>query len=336
MGIFDVKVEEILWHGEPAISLAAGGYKALVLPEIGANLISLSDETRQLELLRCPKDANELKQNPVIYGVPVLFPPNRIGNGVFETEEKVYHFPVNETDLNNHLHGFLHNVPWQVMDADVYGDQARVELAFSCNEKTVMFEYFPHKFEIRLQYTLSLKGLEQIIKIHNQGSEKMPLGLGFHTCFNIPFHPMGKADSYRLKVSVDKKVEYDKRYLPTGQLLGLNDFEKLYPEVGVIPQGELISEYFTSRDMIVDGENFHGAIIEDLERKIRLVYKVDHHYKHWVLWNGSATEGFVCPEPQTWMVNAPNTKLPNDVTGFQLLEPYRVWEAATFIYVKEI
>lgn len=52
------------WHGLPAVRLTGGGYTAVVLPEFGANCISLHHDATGAQLLREPPDAEVLRANP--------------------------------------------------------------------------------------------------------------------------------------------------------------------------------------------------------------------------------------------------------------------------------
>lgn len=53
----------------------------------GANCISLKNERYRASILREPPEGGEL-DNPYLYGMPILFPVNRIEGGKFEFEGK--------------------------------------------------------------------------------------------------------------------------------------------------------------------------------------------------------------------------------------------------------
>ncbi|MNJ75559.1 Aldose 1-epimerase [compost metagenome] len=53
-----------------------------------------------------------------------------------------------------------------------------------------------------------------------------------------------------------------------------------------------------------------------------LVYSADPAYfKHWVLYTKGEAEQFLCIEPYTWLPDAPNSGLANEVTGLIELQP---------------
>mgnify|MGYP001058941583 CR=1 FL=1 len=331
------EINQTTWKGFSAVSFCAGGYEALLIPGIGANLIELKYDMKGLSLLRTPDDGEIFKVKPQVYGIPVLFPPNRIEDGTFKAAGNVYNFPINEAARNNHIHGFLHTRPWQVTKTELIGDAAGIELVFSADSSTDFYRYFPHEFECRLLYRLSTGGLEQRISVQNKSGKAMPLGVGFHTAFRVPFHPGGKEENYRLKVSIGQKWELDDRMLPTGKILPLDNGEEAYRSQGVVPVGHVIDrQLYTAKKIKIDDKEFHGAVIEDATEGIRLVYEVDGEYKHWMLWNETGDKGFVCPEPQTWTVNAPNLKLPDEITGLMLLPAGETWQGSCRIFVQEI
>jgi galactose mutarotase-like enzyme len=69
------------------IYIRGGGYRAAIDPLRGANCISLSHESGASLLREPPKDG--ILDNPYLYGMPILFPVNRISGGSFEFEEDI-------------------------------------------------------------------------------------------------------------------------------------------------------------------------------------------------------------------------------------------------------
>lgn len=71
-----------------------------------------------------------------------------------------------------------------------------------------------------------------------------------------------------------------------------------------------------------------GAIIADDGTGLRLVYEPDRAFRFWVLWNGDGKGGFAALEPQTWVIDAPNSALPARQTGMAGLGPGESWRGA--------
>jgi len=327
-------IDQADFYGMKGIRFSAGGYQALVLPDLGANLVELKDVKRGLSLLRSITDIDAFKARSHVFGLPVLFPPNRIANGEFDVGEKKYKFPVNDASKENHIHGFLRHRPWEVSKVlTVDENTAEVELSFNGDNSTDFYQFLPHEFEFKLLYRLTSAGLEQRVTITNKSATSMPMALGFHTAINVTFHPESDASNCRLIVSIGDKWELDEGSMPTGRLLPLNNEEEKFRSEGILPQGLPMLEHFTAKPLKFKGVDFNGAILENKYKGLKLIYEVGVEYKHWMIWNDTGDKGFICPEPQTWAVNAPNIGLPDEVTGMKTLAPGEVWKGNSRIYV---
>ncbi|HHW30398.1 MAG TPA: aldose 1-epimerase [Clostridiaceae bacterium] len=320
------KVEKGSWQGEPSIKFCSGGYEAVMLPGVGANVVSLRNIDLDCDILRSPEEVNAFRGFPVVYGIPILFPPNRIEDGIFEAAGRKYVFPINEESRNNHCHGFLFYQKWETTRMEILPDgAAEVEVTFVADDSTDFYQYFPHEFKITIINRLSSEGLRQEITIENNSSSPMPMGFGFHTVFNFPFRKDSTKEDYRLIVSAGKLWELNDRMLPTGRLL--TPYERYIPirKEGINPGEFPMDGHFTAEPLHIGASEFHGAILRDTSKNIDLVYEVGEGFKHWMIWNADGNQGFVCPEPQTWAVNAPNIKLPPEVTGLYIIEPGKKW-----------
>ncbi|GGH10807.1 aldose 1-epimerase [Paenibacillus segetis] len=321
------------FQGEKAIWLKAGCYEAALLPEIGGNLIAFRDVEIGLKFLHEP-DLDEMqsfKERPMIHGIPVLFPPNRYEDGRFPWDGKVHQFPVNESATGNHLHGFLYNTPWEI---DEYGQtnmESYVSVSVKVDEHHDAFQYFPYHCTIRLRYSLGENGLSQRVTILNEGEEKMPCLLAFHTSVNAPFAAGSSAQDYRLKLTIGERWELNERMLPTGRFQALTPEEALMSGEGVYPFFESMDNHYTASSQ--NGRN--RMELTDLKRQITFVYDVGTTYKQWMIWNNEAREGFFCPEPQINLVNAPLVNLPADDIGLFSLDPGEIWEESSRWYVRE-
>ena len=91
------------------INLSKNDLTCKINLSLGANLISL--RYKQDKILREP-DYTKPLDNPYLYGMPILFPVNRIEGGRFTFEGREYIFPLNEEKTGCHLHGVLHQTPF--------------------------------------------------------------------------------------------------------------------------------------------------------------------------------------------------------------------------------
>ncbi|OCT14458.1 aldose epimerase [Paenibacillus pectinilyticus] len=328
------KAYEGTYNGEQAIWLQAGRYEAVVLPEVGANLIAFRDIEKEYRFLREPamEEMEAFKERPIVHGIPVLFPPNRYEDGKFPWKGKVFQFPVNEPKTGNHLHGFVHNIPWAVENFSADEQGSRVSLALRVREGHSVHEFLPFDFTIRLSYTLNEQGLHQQISVHNDGQEAMPCLLAFHTTINAPFAVNSQPSDYSFQMTIGERWALNDRMLPTGEYQALSADEEKMKVGGLSPFFEGMDNHYTSVPQ--NSRNFMA--LTDAREGIKLVYDVGTSYKQWMIWNNGKTEGFFCPEPQMNLVNAPNVDLPADQIGLVSLEPGEVWEETARLYTIQV
>lgn len=320
--------------GEEAICLKYGAYEAKVLPGIGANLISYRDVDNNYIFLREPETIDEFRANPGVYGIPVLFPPNRYEDGKMTFNGKTYQFPVNEKSTNNHLHGFLMDIPWTVDLVSADELESRVVLSVRVEEGHPVYQYLPHRFTVRLRYTLDRNGLQQTVTVQNEGTDEMPCLLAFHTAINAPFAPNSKPEDCTFQLTIGNRWELNDRMLPTGRIQELSPDEERMKLGGSSPQGA--SPYFEEMDNHYSSEPQDGRNrmeLFDAHEKVKLVYDVGTAYKHWMVWNGFQSNKFICTEPHTNLVNAPNVDLPAETTGMIGLKPGEIFEETSRIYI---
>lgn len=308
-------VMETTFLGERAICAGNDELAFTVVPAWGSNLISIVHKPTGRELLRTPATAEQFRQSPVLYGTPVLFPPNRIADGSFTYRGREYRFHVNEPERRNHLHGFVYDRPWEVVRADIEAGRPVVETQFAAERASDWHEIagqFPHHFIITMRYELDGNGLHKSATVHNDGGEPLPLGIGFHTCFRFP-------KTARLALTVAKRWVLDERMLPTGAVEETSLVAELRRGMnlaGVPLDDAFLADTDTAGD---DGPNEAKLLLP--EEGMEILYRVDASFKHWVVYNRDGESGFICPEPYTWVTNAPNLPLPPELTGFQELLP---------------
>ncbi|MBN2980806.1 aldose 1-epimerase [Cohnella algarum] len=321
---------EGVYCGEPAVWLRSGPYEAAVLPGIGANLIAFRDTEKGYAFLREPgEDGMEaFRANPGVHGIPVLFPPNRYDGGRFPWNGKLLEFPVNEPARGNHLHGFLHTAAWNVESVRAEDNESRVVLALKVDASHAIYAFLPFAFTIKLEYGLSEEGLRQRVWIRNDGTERMPCLLAFHTAVNAPFAPGSANEDMRFKATIGERWEMDERMLPTGKFQPLTEAEARIKE-GQSPFFEPMDNHYTASPQ--GGRN--RMELTDTRIGVKLVYDVGTAYKMWMIWNNGAEGGFFCPEPQVNLVNAPNVDLPAEEIGLIGLEPGELWEETSRLYV---
>ena len=252
------------------IRLQAGVWEAEILPARGVRVMSLRWMGKPV--LREPASPAELEVNPMLYGMPFLFPPNRTDGGRFSFEGNEYRLPINEPARGNHIHGLFADAPFSVTDICRYS-------LVSVQDNTG--KWFPFSCRIEMRDTLSERGFQRETFIRNTGSGRMPVEIAFHTTF---------AEPGAVKIPLSLRWETDGRYLPTGRMLPLTVFEEELCR-GAERHKETISGFYTAAA--------HTAQIG------RLSYTVSENFTDWVLFNGGGQE-WLCIEPQSGPVNGLN------------------------------
>lgn len=321
-------------YGLHAVEFSAGDYTALLVPDVGANLVRLAHTGLGVEILRTPGagETDAFRSRPHVYGLPVLFPPNRIADGQYVFNGRTYRFPITRPQEHNYHHGILKSLPFVVSKARDDGREVLIECrCYSNPAQDAIYRHFPHPFKCKITYRLSAEGLEQEIMFGNKGAGPMPIGVGFHTPLRIPFAG-GTAADYALRVAVGYCVELDDRGLPTGRRLPLGErFASLRKDGLQVTGCEPIEAGFTVREIEVDGRPFRGAVVENRRTGVRTFYEVDEHTVYWTIRNNGGDRPYCCVEPQSWWTNAPNAPDPA-AAGFRTIPPGGKWSMRFRLY----
>lgn len=296
-------------------------YTAKINLSRGANCISLRNSKYAAKILREPDYSKEL-DNPYLYGMPILYPVNRISGGKFEFEDREYVFPINEPSTNCHIHGELHNTEFSVIDKG----KDYIICAYKSNGE---YLDFPHKFRIVMTYTLKEDGLYQEIEIENLSDKNMPNFLGFHTTFNIPFAEGANSDDITILTEVGDEIERNMSvYLPTGKFLPLDEITKKMNEGTFKPFEQVLSRHYK----VGTGRKIE---IRDTTQKVKVVYENDEKYTFRLIYNGNADE-YICLEPMNCMANCQNSPFDRDYAGFDYIEPGKSKTYISVIKIEEI
>lgn len=304
-------IVEAACNGIPVVRLHFGPYEADVCQAMGSNCIRFSRDG--ISVLRTPPDMDTFRDQPNVYGMPLLFPPNRIKGGTYTYQGRVYRFPVNEPARGHHIHGFLSSTPFTPSGQHISAEGVSVTFQAAFDERSPYLA-FPHAFSVRLDYLLNDDGLLQTLAIINNSPLDMPCGLGFHTAFHVPFLPDTCGEEYRLCALVEEEICLDPvTIIPTGERRNGGTIVKELREGSLNPAGSPLSNHFGGRSGDIKLTHMpSGAAIR---------YLPDPAFSFLMLWNGGGQSGYVCPEPQTWQVDAPNSFLPPSTSGFAALKP---------------
>ena len=297
--------------------IRCGDYSAVINLDRGANCISFRNERLGVIALREPDYEKGELDNPYLYGMPILFPVNRISGGCFEFEGRTYRFPVNEEKTGCHLHGELHKTPFSLKEEN--------ENRIVCSYRSAEYLSFPHDFEIVMEYSLSDAGLTHTTKITNHSDTNMPCMIGFHTTFNSAF--AGGRDVCAM-VEIEKEFERNmENYLPTGNMPEFDSVSLALKSGRFSPFEKPISRHFRAGGTLMS--------LTDKERNLALIYENSKNFAFRLIYNGGADE-YICLEPQNCAANAPNAPFGREIGGFEFIKPKETKIFTSKIYVKEI
>lgn len=322
-------VESCTFLDMPAVRAENDRLSMTVVPGWGSRVISLRWKPSDTELLRTPPSMTEYERTPFLYGMPVLFPPNRIENGSFTFEGRPYQFRINEPQHHNHAHGLVHDEAWEVGRCWTKGNRAVIETVFSSRGRPAVMSQFPHEFSILLRMSIDGASFRQTAEIRNKSKHSFPWGLGYHTTFRFPFGNAEGQERCTLRAPVGKRWVLNDRVLPTGELA--HDFRSRSLRDGIS-----VSQFPLDDLFLAMPEDRNEAVLTDPAAGLQVTYRADDAFKHWVLHNGDGASGYLCPEPYTCATNAFNLGMDPEITGMQVLGPGRTALLFCTIHVEEL
>ena len=253
--------------------------------------------------MRTPDRLSDFEtQNPYLYGMPMLFPPNRISGAEFEFEDRIYKLPLNEPKTGCFVHGTMHETEFTVSQL---GD-AEITLYFEATKENPYLT-FPHTFSIQVKYALSEEKLLQTVSIYNKSDTNMPIGVGFHTTFDSK-----DCNSFRVRACIQKEFLRNEKYLPTGEYQTDNErIRSLNSPDGYDTKKELSALFKLG--------NSHLITVQRADN-IKINYRLDEKYKYLMIFNTGSSGEYVCIEPQSWISNCPNIDN-REKYGFTYIRP---------------
>ena len=318
-----ISAKKFDYKGKEAVKLICGKYEAIVAPFVGSNVIRFRDTEAGIEVFRYDEDLTpeDLVKAAEIYGFPTLYLPNRLAGGVLKVSDATYSLPINDV-LGNHIHGFLHKRAHKIEEVSTTDAGATVKTSYTYDENDEFFQFFPVSFKAEFTISLEKSGLNYSFTMTNTSDKQLPYGVCNHTTIKAPFLKDGKPLDVHLYIPVGDKWELSRNFIPTGGFLPQTNHDRQYLTGSLIPvKQDIDNDVFFAERGSLDGNPFHGAVVEDGPSGKRIVYEVCDDFKFWIVWNDHGEKGFFCPEPSTWIIDAPNQPLPADESGYRELAP---------------
>jgi aldose 1-epimerase len=314
---------KIDFKGETCIELKSSDYRAIIAPFNGSNVMKMENTALGIDIFRNDESLSpqELVAAAEIYGMPTLYLPNRLSHGDLRTSDAHYHFPLNDP-LGNHLHGFLHKRRHNIEEVSTDGTSAIARTSYLYDENDEFYSTFPVSFRADYTFILNENGLNYEFTLTNLSQVQMPYGVCNHTAFKAPFTADGHGANVRLSVPIGDKWELNDACIPTEKKLPLTGYDLMYKNGTMVPVlHDIDNDLYTAETNTLDGKPFNGAILTDLVSGKRICYEVCDAIKYWIMWNNSGDKGYICPEPMTWNIDAPNLSGAPEITGYTELAP---------------
>lgn len=211
--MFNVETEEFgdLYRIK-LVNVDTGEY-VFIIPEYGGNIteISLKNNKKQHSILDGSKTYADLMSDTTYKGAKLLPFPNRINQGRYSFQGKIYQLPINSE--NHAIHGFIFNKIFQVVNQSATQSHASLELQYLYDGA---IKGYPFKFNTQLIYSLANNSKFKFTTIiTNVSSSPIPVGDGWHLYFKTE----SRVDNLRLKLPSNRKLVLDNQMIPTGEFV---------------------------------------------------------------------------------------------------------------------
>jgi aldose 1-epimerase len=258
--------------------------------------------------------------------VPFLAPwANRLNEEAFWANGKRYAFNMTLGNVGGPIpiHGLLANSNlWEVMDAAADRESAHVTSRLQFWKHPELMAQWPFAHEYEMTYRLAGGTLEVKLTVTNLSSESMPVSLGFHPYYRIPYVPR---DQWEARIPARKIVIADSRLVATGEF---KPYDLPRP---LLLKGHWLDDGFTDLERDAGGRAHFS--IESGGKKVESIfgpkYGVAVIYAPPPL-NGQPRD-FICFEPMTGITNAVNLHHDGKYPNLQTAAPGAKWTESFWI-----
>ncbi|MCS7460926.1 aldose 1-epimerase [Paenibacillus doosanensis] len=322
-------VEQVVKEGLDIVVLRepATGSIAEIIPGIGNNLIRF--ESGDHPVIEPPARMQKLQQEafaPFQYGMPILFPPNRVHKGRFSYRGREYGLPINEPP-DFHLHGELCKRAWEIVEKGVSGDGgAYVTSRFSYASHPDLMAYFPHSLAFTVTYRLLAGRLYLEGAIVNDGEEESPLAFGLHPYFSLPFH---RGRDIILHAPALEEWPVTSQAMVKG-LPSQTEFSRSLNE------GVSISEYSElGCSLVTLREGGATCRIDVPDNAYSILFRLGPEFPYLVLFRPDWSSAYSL-EPYTYVTDAFNLPYESERTGARGLMPGETFRFATSMWTEAL
>ncbi len=294
--------------------LESGTERAEIAPAFGFNCFRWA--TRGMDVLYADPQFLTGGSSPTRSGVPILFPfPNRIRDGRFSWQGKMYELPRNDPSGKNAIHGFACRRAWRVIGQGADADSAWLSGEFhGSRDAPECATFWPADYRIRVTYRLMPGRLRIEAVADNPDRVPLPFGLGYH-----PYFLTTPAAECRVHVPARQYWELDES-LPSGRRIlisGSRDLNRPRPFADLSVDDVLTDLAGDPADGLVE----RGAIARG-PLSVRIRSSPD--FREAVVFTPPHRQAF-CIEPYTCATDAINLQARGVDAGLRLLQPGESW-----------
>ena len=252
------------------------GEFAHIIPGFGAVLrqLILRKGNDLLTLVRGPESPQALLADESYAGA-FLYPfPSRIRHGIYRFNDRDYALPMNESNRDNALHGFVHGKPFVVVSQETTDTVARLVLRYSYPG-----DLAGYPFPFALTITCELAQADQLpfgnlpsdhmcaLRVSysalNTGTDACPAAFGWHPYFTLSEESI---DELTLSLPARTAIRLDKNMIPIGRS------SSQAAEVIALRDQTLDSAFaIEPTDAAATGESFAETILTSTKTGVRLV-----------------------------------------------------------------
>lgn len=271
-----------------------------VLPSNGAVICSLVLDSETV--IKFPLHEGDAGKG---YPSALLFPfANRVRDGKYTFEDTEYQLERNELGRGHALHGFVHNMPFQVVS------QRRNGVTLECIYNGDRAGY-PFPFKLEITYSLVRKHTFRLVyQVINTGQSTMPCVFGWHPYFVLQD---SKVSEMTLSLPVHQKYELDDSVIP------FSTNEAATPEINEATTFSLKNAILDNVYKIVSSGKEASIALSTDKLRMTVTQQIGNGLLNFFVLYTPPARNSIAIEPQTANINAFNNE-----DGLVMLEPSKL------------
>lgn len=307
---------------------------------VNVQVYKLQDKEADLSVTVSPSEGGQVSEmifrgENILHNIPVMFPwPNRMAGAKFEFKGRTV--KLTPTTKEGYVFSSLVNKNWNVENMGVSKEGAHLEESLRSRDFPDIAYLFPYPNKITVDWIVREGTLEFATTVVNEGDETMPMGLGFHTNFNVPIRDSGLRENCFLMVPANSYWEKEDpnaivtgRSIPTGRKLRVEG-----TKLDLI-KPKLVKNFLVD-DVLTDLRMENGwttCKIYDPVADITVLSQTDKNFSNIGVFIPPSTNS-VSIEPMTCATDAFNLESRNIKAGLIALEPGEKWTGTVKIIPK--